>query len=344
MGSREGLVELEELEEGDIHKEIDRLEEAFALGTKNGTDYREERKTKKEEKKKESARDKGVNYNFLQAYLNDIRKIRKASKEEKQELFRKFKLGDQEAKKKLIEYNLPLVVTIAKRIRNHYEPEFQLDMLDMIQEGDFGLIRAVEKYNLDKINPKNGKPYEFSTYASWWIKQFILRGISRHIRLPAYMLERIERYNAVYEKMLQEYGKKPEREDIAKFMDISIDKIRNIEIYRSMDFISLESEVSEEKDSHLLKDFIKDESFVYASISAENKDAYIFFNKLIDNLKKVSQRDKDIFRMRHSFDGNGKKTLLEIGRSYNLSRERVRQIENKVLEKVRQRTPQELYL
>lgn len=257
----------------------------------------------------------------VRMYFKEIGKVPLLSAEEERELAIRIEQGDEEAKKKLCESNLRLVVSIARRYLNR-----GLSFLDLIQEGNLGLIKAVEKFDYTK-------GYKFSTYATWWIRQAITRSIAdqaRTIRIPVHMVETINKLIRVSRQLLQEYGREPTSEEIAREMGISVEKVREIKKI-SQDPVSLETPIGEEEDSHL-GDFIPDEDIP----SPVDAAAYSMLQKqLREVLDTLSEREKKVLILRFGLDDGRPRTLEEVGREFNVTRERIRQIEAKALRKLR---------
>ena len=257
----------------------------------------------------------------VRMYFKEIGKVPLLSADEERELAIRIEQGDEEAKKKLCESNLRLVVSIARRYLNR-----GLSFLDLIQEGNLGLIKAVEKFDYTK-------GYKFSTYATWWIRQAITRSIAdqaRTIRIPVHMVETINKLIRISRQLLQEYGREPTSEEIAKEMGISVDKVREIKKI-SQDPVSLETPIGEEEDSHL-GDFIPDEDIP----SPVEAAAYSMLQKqLREVLDTLSDREKKVLILRFGLDDGRPRTLEEVGKEFNVTRERIRQIEAKALRKLR---------
>ena len=257
----------------------------------------------------------------VRMYFKEIGKVPLLTAEEERDLAIRIEQGDEEAKKKLCESNLRLVVSIARRYLNR-----GLSFLDLIQEGNLGLIKAVEKFDYTK-------GYKFSTYATWWIRQAITRSIAdqaRTIRIPVHMVETINKLIRISRQLLQEYGREPTSEEIAKEMGISVEKVREIKKI-SQDPVSLETPIGEEEDSHL-GDFIPDEDIP----SPVDAAAYSMLQKqLREVLDTLSEREKKVLILRFGLDDGRPRTLEEVGREFNVTRERIRQIEAKALRKLR---------
>ena len=257
----------------------------------------------------------------VRMYLKEIGKVPLLSADEEIDLARRIELGDNEAKRRLAEANLRLVVSIAKR----YVGRGML-FLDLIQEGNLGLIKAVEKFDYSK-------GYKFSTYATWWIRQAITRAIAdqaRTIRIPVHMVETINKLIRVSRQLLQEFGKEPSAEEIAKEMNISVDKVREI-MKISQEPVSLETPIGEEEDSHL-GDFIPDDD---APLPSEAAAFTLLKEQLIDVLDTLTAREEKVLRLRFGLDDGRARTLEEVGKEFNVTRERIRQIEAKALRKLR---------
>jgi len=271
---------------------------------------------------KEISLPEGVNIDDpVRMYLKEIGKIPLLRAEEEVELAQKIEQGDMEAKRKLAEANLRLVVSIAKR----YVGRGML-FLDLIQEGNLGLIKAVEKFDYSK-------GYKFSTYATWWIRQAITRAIAdqaRTIRIPVHMVETINKLIRVSRQLLQELGREPLPEEIAVEMGLSEDKVRDI-LKIAQEPVSLETPIGEEEDSHL-GDFIPDDD---ALAPAEAAAFTMLREQLIDVLDTLTPREKKVLRLRFGLDDGRVRTLEEVGKEFSVTRERIRQIEAKALRKLR---------
>ena len=257
----------------------------------------------------------------VRMYLKEIGKVPLLTGTEEIEIAKRMEQGDQEAKRKLAEANLRLVVSIAKR----YVGRGML-FLDLIQEGNLGLIKAVEKFDYRK-------GYKFSTYATWWIRQAITRAIAdqaRTIRIPVHMVETINKLIRVSRQLLQEYGREPTPEEIAKAMGISESKVREI-IKIAQEPVSLETPIGEEEDSHL-GDFIPDED---APAPADAASHALMKEQLWDVLDTLTPREEKVLRLRFGLDDGHQRTLEEVGREFCVTRERIRQIEAKALRKLR---------
>jgi len=257
----------------------------------------------------------------VRMYLKEIGKVPLLTAEEEVELAKRIEKGDMEAKRKLAEANLRLVVSIAKR----YVGRGML-FLDLIQEGNLGLIKAVEKFDYRK-------GYKFSTYATWWIRQAITRAIAdqaRTIRIPVHMVETINKLIRVSRQLLQELGRDPLPEEIAEEMDLPVEKVREI-IKIAQEPVSLETPIGEEEDSHL-GDFIPDED---APAPAEAAAFMLLKEQLEDVLDTLTAREEKVLRLRFGLDDGRPRTLEEVGQVFGVTRERIRQIEAKALRKLR---------
>ena len=257
----------------------------------------------------------------VRMYLKEIGKVPLLTSEEEIELAKRLEAGDQYAKKKLAEANLRLVVSIAKR----YVGRGML-FLDLIQEGNLGLIKAVEKFDYRK-------GYKFSTYATWWIRQAITRAIAdqaRTIRIPVHMVETINKLIRVQRQLLQELGRDPFPEEISKVMDLPVEKVREIQKI-AQEPVSLETPIGEEEDSHL-GDFIPDDE---APAPAEAAAFTMLKEQLINVLDTLTPREEKVLRLRFGLDDGRARTLEEVGKEFNVTRERIRQIEAKALRKLR---------
>jgi RNA polymerase primary sigma factor len=257
----------------------------------------------------------------VRMYLKEIGKVPLLSADEEIELAKKMENGDEEAKKKLCEANLRLVVSIAKR----YVGRGML-FLDLIQEGNLGLIKAVDKFDWRK-------GYKFSTYATWWIRQAITRSIAdqaRTIRIPVHMVETINKLIRVSRQLLQEYGREPLPEEIAAEMGISEEKVREI-LKIAQEPVSLETPIGEEEDSHL-GDFIPDEE---VPAPAEAAAFSMLKEQLVEVLDTLTEREQKVLKLRFGLDDGRARTLEEVGKQFDVTRERIRQIEAKALRKLR---------
>lgn len=257
----------------------------------------------------------------VRMYLKEIGKVPLLSAEEEIDLAKRMELGDQEAKKRLAEANLRLVVSIAKR----YVGRGML-FLDLIQEGNLGLIKAVEKFDYRK-------GYKFSTYATWWIRQAITRAIAdqaRTIRIPVHMVETINKLIRVSRQLLQELGREPSPEEIAAEMSMPVERVREI-LKISQEPVSLETPIGEEEDSHL-GDFIQDDN---VPVPADAAAFTLLKEQLQEVLGTLTEREQKVLTLRFGLEDGRARTLEEVGKEFNVTRERIRQIEAKALRKLR---------
>jgi len=257
----------------------------------------------------------------VRMYLKEIGRVPLLTAEDEMELAKRIENGDEEAKRRLAEANLRLVVSIAKR----YVGRGML-FLDLIQEGNMGLIKAVEKFD-------HKKGFKFSTYATWWIRQAITRAIAdqaRTIRIPVHMVETINKLIRVSRQLLQELGREPAPEEIAAEMDLSVEKVREI-MKIAQEPVSLETPIGEEDDSHL-GDFIEDQE----ALAPADAAAYeLLKEQLEDVLDTLTEREENVLRLRFGLDDGRTRTLEEVGKVFGVTRERIRQIEAKALRKLR---------
>lgn len=257
----------------------------------------------------------------VRMYLKEIGRVPLLTAEEEVALAKRMEAGDEEAQKRLAEANLRLVVSIAKR----YVGRGML-FLDLIQEGNLGLIKAVEKFDYNK-------GYKFSTYATWWIRQAITRAIAdqaRTIRIPVHMVETINKLIRVSRQLLQQLGREPTPEEIAKEMEIGVDRVREI-MKIAQEPVSLETPIGEEEDSHL-GDFIEDQD---APAPADAASFMLLKEQLEDVLDTLTPREEKVLRLRFGLDDGRARTLEEVGQNFGVTRERIRQIESKTLAKLR---------
>ncbi|MFZ5815169.1 MAG: RNA polymerase sigma factor RpoD [Bacillota bacterium] len=257
----------------------------------------------------------------VRMYLKEIGRVPLLSAEEEVELAKRIEQGDEEAKRRLAEANLRLVVSIAKRYVGR-----GMQFLDLIQEGNLGLIKAVEKFDYRK-------GYKFSTYATWWIRQAITRAIAdqaRTIRIPVHMVETINKLIRVTRQLVQELGREPLPEEIAEHMEISVERVREIQKI-AQEPVSLETPIGEEEDSHL-GDFIEDQD---APAPAEAASFTLLKEQLEEVLESLTPREEKVLRLRFGLDDGRARTLEEVGHVFGVTRERIRQIEAKALRKLR---------
>ena len=257
----------------------------------------------------------------VRMYLKEIGKVPLLTAQEEIDLAKRMEAGDEYAKQKLCEANLRLVVSIAKK----YVGRGML-FLDLIQEGNLGLIKAVDKFDWTK-------GYKFSTYATWWIRQAITRSIAdqaRTIRIPVHMVETINKLIRVSRQLLQEEGREPTPDEIAEEMGISVEKVREI-LKIAQEPVSLETPIGEEEDSHL-GDFIQDDN---VPVPAEAASFTLLREQLVEVLGTLTEREQKVLRLRFGLDDGRARTLEEVGKDFNVTRERIRQIEAKALRKLR---------
>jgi len=257
----------------------------------------------------------------VRMYLKEIGKVPLLDADEETELAKRMEQGDEEAKRRLAEANLRLVVSIAKRYVGR-----GMQFLDLIQEGNLGLIKAVEKFDYRK-------GFKFSTYATWWIRQAITRAIAdqaRTIRIPVHMVETINKLIRVSRQLLQDLGREPTPEEIAKEMNLDVEKVREI-LKIAQEPVSLETPIGEEEDSHL-GDFIEDDA---AQAPAEAATFTLLKEQLMEVLDTLTPREQKVLRLRFGLDDGRARTLEEVGKEFDVTRERIRQIEAKALRKLR---------
>jgi len=284
-----------------------------------------EKKTKKKKVKAEEDETATLNHDSVQMYLREIGKISLLTGDEEKELAKKIEQGNEEAKRKLTEANLRLVVSIAKKYVGRSP---HLTLLDLIQEGNLGLFKAVEKFDYKK-------GYKFSTYATWWIRQAITRALAdqaRTIRIPVHMVETISRFTQVKRRLLQDLGREPLAEEIAQEMGLDVDKVRHI-MKISQETISLETPLGDDSEDSTLGEFIEDEKEIVPSQSAARHLLQDQIKEIMDDL---SAREQKIIQMRFGIEDGITHTLEEVGKEFGVTRERIRQIEAKALEKIRQ--------
>ncbi len=274
-----------------------------------------------EESVKEESGDEINVDDSVRMYLKQIGRVKLLSAEEEQELAKRMIEGDEEAKNLLIESNLRLVVSIAKKYMNR-----GLSLLDLIQEGNIGLIKAVDKFDYSM-------GFKFSTYATWWIRQAISRAIAdqaRTIRIPVHMVETINKLNRIERQLIQDLGREPTTKELAEKMDMSEEKIREIQKV-SQDPVSIDKPVGEEEDSHL-GDFIASDE---AASPDEVVSRELLKEELLVTLNTLSDREAKVLRRRFGLDDGRQRTLEEVGREFGVTRERIRQIEAKAIRKLR---------
>lgn len=263
----------------------------------------------------------------VQMYLKEIGRYPLLTGEEEIELAKRIERNDEAARQKLAVSNLRLVVSIAKK---YVGRSANLSLLDLIQEGNIGLFKAVEKFDYKK-------GYKFSTYATWWIRQAITRALAdqgRTIRIPVHMVETINKYQQVVRRLVQDLGRDPLPEEVASEMGVEVDKIRHI-IKISQDTVSLEAPVGDDDDDSSLANFVPDEETISPAVSAQRKILKQYINEIINDL---TERERKILDMRFGLTDGVTHTLEEVGKVFSVTRERIRQIEAKALDKIRQHT------
>lgn len=307
--------EIDSLNDMDVFQKPDRI------GNVQVTAEIEKGYEKTAEESENSFTERGNAEDPVRMYLKEIGRIPLLSSEEEIELAKRMEEGDEEAKKKLSEANLRLTVSIAKRYSGR-----GMQFLDLIQEGNLGLIKAVEKFDYRK-------GYKFSTYATWWIRQSITRAIAdqaRTIRIPVHMVETMNRVNRTSRRLLQEYGREPTPEEIAEAMNLPVERVLEISKI-SQEPVSLETPIGEEEDSHL-GDFIQDDN---VPVPADAAAFTLLKEQLVEVLSTLTEREQKVLRLRFGLDDGRARTLEEVGKEFNVTRERIRQIEAKALRKLR---------
>ena len=306
----------------DIPMNVENMEKIYSYLENNNIDVIGVMDESIEEEKIDLSLPDGISIDDpVRMYLKEIGKVPLLSADEEIALAKRMEEGDEEAKKKLAEANLRLVVSIAKR-----DVGRGMQFLDLIQEGNMGLIKAVEKFDWSK-------GYKFSTYATWWIRQAITRAIAdqaRTIRIPVHMVETINKLSRVKRQLVQELGRDPSPEEIAKEMGIPVSKVREISKV-AQDPVSLETPIGEEEDSHL-GDFIPDND---TPVPADAATYTLLREQLLDVLGTLTDREQKVLRLRFGLDDGRNRTLEEVGKEFNVTRERIRQIEAKALRKLR---------
>ncbi|MGW8184602.1 MAG: RNA polymerase sigma factor RpoD [Candidatus Moraniibacteriota bacterium] len=322
----------------DMEKNIDELEELYSkLETggvrimssgeviKNETDKIAQDFVKEKNKKKKVVEESEPNYNdSVQMYLREIGKVPLLKSDDEVRLAKLIEKGEISAKQKLTEANLRLVVSIAKKYVGRSN---NLSLLDLIQEGNIGLFKAVEKFDYHK-------GYKFSTYATWWIRQAITRALAdqfRTIRIPVHMVETINKYTQIVRQLVQELGREPLAEEIAAEMEMEVDKIRHIQKI-SQETVSLETSIGDSDDDSVLGDFIEDTETIMPDQTASRT---LLKNHVTEILEELSPREQRILKIRFGLDDGVTHTLEEVGQEFGVTRERIRQIEAKALDKIR---------
>ncbi|MBI2640361.1 MAG: sigma-70 family RNA polymerase sigma factor [Candidatus Sungbacteria bacterium] len=284
-----------------------------------------EEKVSLKRKKREAALDfEQMSQDSVQMYLREIGRIALLTGDEEKELAKRIEKGDEEARKKLTQANLRLVVSIAKR---YVGRSAHLTLLDLIQEGNLGLFKAVEKFDYRR-------GYKFSTYATWWIRQAITRALAdqaRTIRIPVHMVETISKYQQVKRRLVQELGREPLSEEIAAEMNLEVEKVHHLEKIEQ-DTVSLEAPVGDDDEDSVLGEFIVDEKTLSPSQVAARR---LLRDQLNHIIRELTPREQKILSMRFGLDDGITHTLEEVGKEFGVTRERIRQIEAKALERIR---------
>jgi len=310
----------------EVEKDITGLETLYAELDKRGVEIKEAREFLEVGEKKDKLAlvgDGGLDP--IQIYLKEIGAVSFLNAEEEKELAKKIEKGEEGAKNKLMSANLRLVVSIAKRYIGRSP---NLTLLDLIQEGNIGLRRAVEKFDWRR-------GYKFSTYATWWIRQAITRALAdqaRTIRIPVHMVETISKYTQVRRRLLQDLGREPLSEEIASEMGLTVDKIHHIQKI-SQETVSLETPVGEDDEDSVLAEFIEDEKAISPSMEAART---LLKSRLKEILVDLTAREQKILAMRFGMEDGVTHTLEEVGKQFGVTRERIRQIEAKALDKIRE--------
>ena len=310
---------LEDLYERFEKEHIEVLESKEFIG-----DGEKEKTTSKKRSREESMDFDQLAQDSVQMYLREIGKIPLISADEEKDLARKIEKGDEEARKKLTQANLRLVVSIAKRYVGRSP---HLTLLDLVQEGNVGLFKAVEKFDYRR-------GYKFSTYATWWIRQAITRALAdqaRTIRIPVHMVETISKYQQMKRRLLQDLGREPLSEEIAAEMGMEVEKIRHIEKI-AQDTVSLEAPVGEDDEDSVLGEFIVDEKTISPAQHAARR---LLRDQLMSVIRELTPREQKILSLRFGLEDGITHTLEEVGREFGVTRERIRQIEAKALERIR---------
>ena len=327
-GKQRGFITISEILHffPEIEKDIQGLERFYENLEKEGIEVKEAKEFLEVEKIPEKSLKKSVKIRIdpIQMYLKEIGKVSFLTAEEEKELSKRVEKGDEEARKKLARANLRLVVSIAKRYIGRSP---NLTLLDLIQEGNLGLFRAVEKFDWRR-------GYKFSTYATWWIRQAITRALAdqaRTIRIPVHMVETMSKYSKARRRILQDLGREPLPEEIAAEMGINVDKVHHI-MKISKETVSLETPIGDEKDSTLVE-FIEDEKATPPSLEATRN---LLRERLKEILVDLTSREQKILSMRFGLENGIAHTLEEVGQEFGVTRERIRQIEAKSLERIRE--------
>lgn len=309
----------------EIEKNMAGLEALYEELEKRGISVKEAKEFLEVKGEKEEVKVSEAGLDPVQMYLKEIGKVSFLTAEEEKDLSRKIEKGEEEAKKKLARANLRLVVSIAKKYIGRSP---NLTLLDLIQEGNLGLFRAVEKFDWRR-------GYKFSTYATWWIRQAITRALAdqaRTIRIPVHMVETISKYTQVRRRLLQDLGREPLAEEIAAEMGVNVDKIHHIRKI-SQETVSLETPVGENEEDSVLAEFIEDEKVIAPSLEAARM---LLRERLKDILVDLTPREQKILSMRFGLEDGITHTLEEVGKEFGVTRERIRQIEAKSLDRIRE--------
>lgn len=314
----------------DVEKDLEGLEHLYDLLERRGIELKEAKGfLEPEERPRKDERitheDTGAKFDPVQTYLKEIGQTAFLTAEEEKELARRIEKGDEEAKKRLAQANLRLVVSIAKKYVGRSP---NLTLLDLIQEGNLGLFRAVEKFDWRR-------GYKFSTYATWWIRQAITRALAdqaRTIRIPVHMVETMSKYTQVHRRLLQDLGREPLAEEIAAEMGLDVEKVRHIQRI-SQETVSLEAPVGEDEEDSVLAEFVEDQKEIPPTIVAARS---LLRERLKEILVELLPREQKILSMRFGLEDGITHTLEEVGKEFGVTRERIRQIEAKALDKIRE--------
>ena len=309
----------------EVERDIKGLDKLYEDLEKEGIEVREAKELLPKAEKEKVAGVREVKIDPIQMYLREIGQIPFVTAEEEKELAKRIEKGDEEARKKLARANLRLVVSIAKRYVGRSR---NLTLLDLIQEGNLGLFRAVEKFDWRR-------GYKFSTYATWWIRQAITRALAdqaRTIRIPVHMVETLSKYSQTKRRLLQDLGREPLPEEIAAEMGIEVEKIHHIQRI-SQETVSLETPIGKDEEDSILAEFIEDKKVVAPSVEAART---LLKERLKEILVDLTPREQKILAMRFGLEDGITHTLEEVGNEFGVTRERIRQIEAKALERIRE--------
>ena len=309
----------------EVERDIKGLDKLYEDLEKEEIEVREAKELLPEAEKEKVAAVQEVKIDPIQMYLREIGQIPFVTAEEEKELAKRIEKGDEEARKKLARANLRLVVSIAKRYVGRSP---NLTLLDLIQEGNLGLFRAVEKFDWRR-------GYKFSTYATWWIRQAITRALAdqaRTIRIPVHMVETLSKYSQTKRRLLQDLGREPLPEEIAAEMGIEVEKIHHIQRI-SQETVSLETPIGKDEEDSILAEFIEDKKVVAPSVEAART---LLKERLKEILVDLTPREQKILAMRFGLEDGITHTLEEVGNEFGVTRERIRQIEAKALERIRE--------